>query len=214
VRRSAALALALLAAACATAPPPVPVSETEALRFVEAWEKRRADAFAPQRLKALFRGEAAPKIGIAVRGYLSLFWDGTTLVWKASAPLSGNVREGRLRRGGGAAGEASPFPGKLTQDDALGALLGVLDLPAGGRPVDRIGPEIRLKLDDAGREAFLAPDGKVASLRFPGGTRVALEAASPFPLKLHARGRGGSAMLVLESWGQWLEGESIPGGGA
>jgi hypothetical protein len=214
VRRSAALILASFAAACATVPPPVPLREQEALRIVEAWEKRRADAFAPRRLKALFRGEAAPKIGTVVRGYLSIFWDGTTLVWKASAPLAGNAREGRLRRGGGAAGEASPFPGRLTQDDALGALLGVLDLSARGRPVEKIGEEIRLKLDDGGREAFLAPDGQVKALRFPGGTLVTLEAASPFPLRLKAKGPAGSADLVLESWAKWSEGESTPGGGA
>ncbi len=214
MKRLLAPGLALLAAACATAPPPLPIAPAEAAPLVAAWEERRAEAFAPRRLKALYRGEASAKAGPVLRGYLSVFWDGTTLLWKASAPLAGNAREGTLRRGGGPTGAASPVPGRLTQDDALGALLGVLDLPAAGRPVVRTGGGFRLELDDAGHEAFLAPDGRVTSLRFPGGTHVTLEAASPFPLELRAKGPSGSAHLVLESWGEWPPETPARGGGA
>jgi hypothetical protein len=204
VRRPAALALALLAAACATAPPPVPLSGAEAGPFVEAWEKRRAEAYAPRRLKALYRGEAATKLGLSVRGYLAIYWDGTTLVWRTSVPLAGNVREGSLRRDGAAVGEASPFPAGLSAADVVGSLMGVLDLSAAGRPVARVGPDVRLSLDDAGREALLAPDG----------TRVTLEAASPFPARLAVKGPRGKARLALESWAAWPEGEAVPGEGA
>ena len=213
MRRAAplSLALALLGAACATAPPPVPLTAGEASTVVKAWDSRRAAAYSPRRLKALFKGEAAPKAGAAMRGYLTVFWDGTTLFWKASAPLAGKGRDGRLTRSAEPAGEASPFPAGLTSADVVGALLGVLDLPAAGRPVDRIGKEIRLVLDDAGREAFLSPDGTVTALAFPGGTRVTLEGASPFPLRISARGPRGTATLVLESWAAWPADEPVPG---
>ncbi len=181
---------------------------------MKAWDARRAAAYAPRRLKALFRGEAAPKIGATMRGYLTVFWDGTTLVWKASAPLAGSGREGRLVLSAEPAGEASPFPSGLTSADVVGALLGVLDLPAAGRPVDRIGREIRLSLDDAGRKAFLLPDGTVTALVFPGGTRVTLEGAAPFPLRLSAKGPRGRATLVLESWAEWPADEPAPSGAA
>lgn len=216
MRRAAALSLglALLGAACATAPPPAALTAEEASTVAKAWDARRAAAYSPRRLKALFKGEAAPKAGATMRGYLTVFWDGTTLVWKASAPLAGSGRDGRLARSAEPAGEASPFPTGLTSADVLGALLGVLDLPAAGRPVHRIGKEIRLSLDDAGREAFLSPDGTVTALAFPGGTRVTLEGASPFPLRLSAKGWRGTATLVLESWAEWPADEPVPAGAA
>ena len=213
MRRAPLLALALLAAACATAPPAIPLGAVEAEPFVRAWEERRAGAFAPRRLKALYRGEASSKLGVKARGYLTLFWDGTTLVWRTSAPLAGGVREGSLRKGPEAAGAASPFPTGLSGADVVGTLFGVLDLPAGDRPAARVGGDVRLRLDDAGREAFLSPEGVVTALRFPDGTQVTLEAGSPFPKGLAAKGPRGSAKLVLESWGEWPEGEPIPGGG-
>lgn len=214
MRRSAAvsLSLALVVGGCATALRVIPLTGDEAGPFVAAWETRRAEAYAPRRLKALFRGEAAPKFGATLRGYLTVYWDGTALVWKASAPLSGNARSGRLTKSAAEAGEASPFPGALSSADAIGALLGVLDLPAAGRPVERVGDQVRIRLDGAGREAFLSPDGKVAALSFPGSARVSFEAAAPFPLRLRAKGRRGSATLVLESWADWPAGEAIPGG--
>jgi len=210
-RTAVSLSLALAVGGCATAPPVRPVTQAEAGPFVAAWEARRADAYAARRLKALFRGEAAPKLGVAVRGYLTVFWDGTTLVWKASAPLAGNAREGRLTRTTSEAGEASPLPGALTSADAIGALLGVLDVSAAGRPIEWVGDRVRIRLDGAGREAFLEADGKVAALSFPGSARVSIEAAAPFPLRLSASGPRGSATLVLESWADWPVGEGIPG---
>ncbi len=211
MRRLAALALALAAAACATAPPPVPLTAAEAGPYVSAWDRRRAEAYAPRRLKALYRGEAAGKLGVSARGYLTIWWDGTTLHWRTSAPLAADVREGSLRRGGGVPREATLFPPGLSAADIVGCLLGVLDLSADGRPVSRVGPAIRLSLDDAGREAYLSADGAVTGLRFPDGTRVTLEAASPLPVRLSAKGPGGSAKLVLESWATWPESEPAPG---
>lgn len=213
MRRAAplCLALALLGAACATTPSPAPITAEQASAVVKAWDARRAAAYSSRRLKALFKGEAAPKAGATMRGYLTVFWDGTTLVWKASAPLAGSGRNGRLTRSAEPAGESSPFPSGLTSADVVGALLGVLDLPAAGRPVDRIGSEIRLSLDEAGRQAFLSPDGTVTALAFPGGTRVTLEGASPFPLRLSAKGSRGTATLVLESWAEWPADEPARG---
>lgn len=213
MRRPAALALALTVAACATVPPPVPLSAAEAGPYISAWDQRREEAYAPRRLKALYRGEAAGKLGVAARGYLTIYWDGTTLHWRTSAPLATDVREGTLRRDGGAPGEATLFPPGLSAADIVGCLLGVLDLPADGRPVSRVGPDIRLSLDDAGREGVLSPDGVVTGLRFPDGTRVTLEPASPLPVRLTAKGPKGSAKLVLESWAAWPEGEPVPGRG-
>lgn len=216
MRRAAplSLALALLGAACATAPPPAPLNPEEVSAAVKAWDARRAAAYSPRRLKALFKGEAAPKTGATMRGYLTVFWDGTTLVWKASAPLSGSGREGRLTLSAAPAEEASPFPAGLTSADVVGALLGVLDLPAAGRPIVRVREGIRLSLDDAGREAFLSPVGAVTALVFPGGTRVTIEGASPFPLRITARGPRGTATLVLVSWAAWPLDEPVPGGAA
>lgn len=213
MRRPAPLALALVVAACATAPPAVPLTDAEADLWVTAWNQRRAEAYAPRRLKALYRGQAAGKLGVAGRGYLAIWWDGTTLFWRTSEPLAGNVKEGLLRRDGPAPDQASPFPPGLTAADVLGSLFGVLDLPAAGRPAARVGAEVRLSLDDAGRQAFLSPDGVVTGLRFPDGTRVTLEAAAPLPARLTAKGPGGSAKLVLESWAAWPAGEPIPGKG-
>lgn len=213
MRRPAALALALAAAACATAPPPVPLAGAEADKYVQAWEKRRAEAFSPRRLKALYRAEASAKLGPSVRGYLSIFWDGTTLVWRTSAPLAGNVREGSLRRDGTVVSPDSPFPAGLTAGDVVGSLVGVLDLSAAGRPVARVGSDLSLSLDDTGREALLSADGKVKGLRFPDGTRVTLEASSPFPARLTAKSPRGTAKLVLESWGEWPADEAVPEGG-
>lgn len=209
----AVLAAALFAAACATAPPPVPVGAFEAAPYVARWEERRAEAYGPRRLKGLYKGEAAPKVGATVRGYLSVWWDGSTLVWKASAPLAGDLRAGRMSLVPG--GEnVSPFPGRLAPADAIGALLGVLDLSAAGRPVERAGEVVTIRLDDDGRAAQFGADGRIVTLLFPGRTRVTLEPARPLPLRVDASGPGGTASLALESWAEWPAGESIPGGGA
>lgn len=214
MRRAApAAAVAAFLAACATAPAPVPVDSADAAPYVARWEERRAEAYGPRRLKALYRGEAAPKVGAITRGYLSVWWDGSTLFWKASAPLAGDLRAGRmsLLPGGG---NDSPFPGRLAPADAIGALLGVLDLPAAGRPVERAGGVVTIRLDGDGRAAQFGTDRRVVALLFPGRTRVALEPAQPLPLRVDASGPGGSALLALESWAEWPAGEAIPGGGA
>jgi hypothetical protein len=215
VRRAApaAAAAALLVSACASSPVPVPVGSSEAAPYVARWEERRAEAYGPRRLKALYRAEAAPKVGAVARGYLSVWWDGSTLVWKASAPLAGDLRAGRLSLLPGG-GNLSPLPGRLAPADAIGALLGVLDLPAAGRPVERTGDLVTIRLDVDGRAAQFGADGRIVALLFPGRTRVRLESARPLPLHLDASGPGGTASLALESWADWPNGEAIPGGGA
>jgi hypothetical protein len=214
VKRAApAVLAALVFSACATAPAPVAVSASEAAPYVARWEERRAEAYGPRRLRALYRGEAAPKVGAIVRGYLSVWWDGATLVWKASAPLAGDLRAGRMSLLPG--GEnVSPFPGRLAPADAIGALLGVLDLSAVGRPVERTGEVVTIRLDGDGRAAQFGADGRIVTLTFPGRTRVTFESARPLPLRLEASGPGGTASLALENWAEWPAGEAIPGGGA
>jgi hypothetical protein len=175
-----------------------------------AWEKAREKAFAPRRIKALYRGEASHTIGTIVRGYLSIFWDGRVLWWRASAPIAGSLRGGRLEPSTGAGG-SGPFAGSLTAADAVGALLGALDLPAAEAPARVESDEVVLVLDGAGRTARVDPKGRVLALGFPGGNRVAYEPGSGLPRRIEARGPDGRADLVLETLGPWPEGEPVPG---
>src|SRR5262249_4295768 len=121
----AAALIALASARCATAPKPVSAADAEAARA--AYEKARARAYAPRRFKALLQGEVAPKGGAIARGYLSCWWDGRVLVWRASAPLAGAGSSGRLSLDDPSRGTV-PFPGELDAKDAIGLLFGILDL--------------------------------------------------------------------------------------
>ncbi len=178
-----------------------------------AWERARETAFAPRRIKALYRGEASHTVGTIVRGYLSIFWDGRVLWWRASAPIAGNLRGGRLEPSTGAGG-SGPFAGTLTAADAVGALLGALDLAAGEAPARVEGDAVVLALDGAGRTAKIDSKGRVLSLGFPGGNRVSYDPGAGLPRRIEAGGPDGRADLVLETLGPWPEGEPVPGGGA
>lgn len=204
----AAAAIGLLAGcgSAPVAPRAAPDDRAEAAR--SAWDARRVEAWRPRRLKALYSGELSADVGSVVRGYLSVFWDGAALHWRVSAPLAGGARGGTLRADGGG---ASPFPGGLAGADAIGALLGALDLPAAGRPATAAGGDVRLALDDAGRTALLSREGRVLELAFPGGARVRLDAPSDgFPRAIAAEGPDGRAKLKLESLGPWPEDEPVP----
>lgn len=201
-RRLAAAAglLAVLAGGCATTRPAA-VPEAEAARVRDLWDRSRAEAWGQRRFKALFSGESVPRAGAVVRGYLSVFWDGETLEWRLSAPLAGGVRQGRLSRHGGSPG-AVPFPSRVTERDAIGALLGVLDLPASGAGVSREGDFHLLDLG-GGRAGRLDASGRVVGLRLAADASVRLEPGAAVPRRIEAVGPEGRVVLALESYGPW-----------
>lgn len=177
----------------------------------EGWQRARAAAWAPdRRVKAMFKGDVSPTVGAAAHGYLLFWWDGVTLSWKASAPLAGDVRGGRLS----AAGERgpNPLPMKLGPEDAIGVLLGVLDLPAAGRPVERVRDRYRLFLDGYGRVAVLDTRLSVVGLELPNGTRVSFGPGEGLPRRIEAASPDGRARLALESLAPWPAEEPVPGG--
>ena len=208
-RRAAVAAAALLAlvSACRTAgPAAVPADPARTAGSVAAVFAARERAWAPRRFKALYRGEVAPKAGLAVRGFLSLFWDGETLEWRASVPLAGTPRAGTIRRGGADAGGL--FPGPLAAADVLAALLGVPEeLPTGEGALLR-GGRVELRLPSGGGRAVLvSEDGAITGLVLAGGVRVELAPGPLVPGRIEISGREGTAALSLESFGPWPEGE-------
>ena len=202
----AAASIALAAARCA--PPSKPVSAAAAESVRAAYEKARASAYAPRRFKALFQGEVAPRVGAIARGYLSCWWDGRVLVWRASAPLAGAGDSGRLSLDEPSRGRV-PFPGELDAKDAIGLLFGVLDLAP--QRFESAGGETRVTLDDRGRAAVLDAGGRVVELDLPGGTRARFEPGGALPRAIDAKSKDGSAKLTLQSYGDWPESEPIPG---
>jgi hypothetical protein len=201
---------ALLLAACAPAPPlDLPPRRlgsgpllSAASPEVEAWESARRAAYRPRRFKALFRGEASQKVGLILRGYVAVYWDGEVLFFKTSAPLAGEGRSGALRLHG-QDGDPTLLPGAATASDVIGVLLGVLDLPA----VDGGGGQVRLA---QGRAATVDGGGRVVAMTFPGDLRVKLEPGEGVPRKILGVGPEGRVALALESFGPWPEGETIP----
>lgn len=193
--------------ACVARPGVVSAPAAAAAR--EAYERARRTAFSPRRFKALFSGEVSPRAGALARGYLSVFWDGEALVWRASAPVAGTARGGALTRTGGAGGRA-PFPGKLTDADAIGIVLGVADVPPGADAATSQGDLVRLSLEGEGRAALLDGTGRVVGLELPGGTAVRFEPGEGVPRRIEATSPEGRAILKLESYGAWPSGEGVP----
>lgn len=212
--RSAALLAAVVfaGAACRTAGPAAfPADPARTAEAVSAVVAARDEAWSPRRLKALYRGEVSPKLGIAARGFLSVFWDGETLAWRASVPLAGSGRSGTLRRSGSDAGDL--FPGRLAAVDVLNVLLGAPDeVPTGEGAVVR-GERVELKLPAGeGRAVLVSPSGEVTGLVLPDGVRVELSPGPGVPRRIELKGRHGRALLTLESYGPWPEGEEAPKG--
>lgn len=210
MRRRAALAAAVLLAfapACRSAgPAAVPAGPERTAQSLAAVLAARDRAWAPRRFKALYRGEVAPKAGLALRGFLSLFWDGASLEWRASVPLAGTPRSGTIRRGD--ADASGLFPGPLAASDVLAALLGVPEeLPTGEGALLREG-RVELRLPSGGGRAVLvSADGSVTGLALPGNVRVELLPGPLVPGRIEVSGREGTAVLSLESYGPWPEGE-------
>ncbi|MEO6326469.1 MAG: hypothetical protein ABIT01_17935 [Thermoanaerobaculia bacterium] len=211
----AVLSAGLLIAASACSPPPrtslqAPAAAGRIEWARSAYEKNREKAFAPRRFKALFKGDISPEVGAILHGYLLVWWDGETLAWKTSAPLAGTVGKGVLRPHADEGGAHVPFPGGLTERDAVGVLLGALDLSSVARPVEIAEGGARIRLDDAGRVAQLDEAGRIVRLELGPDTNVELAPGDGVPRRIAAKGKDGRAQLSLESFGPWPLEEPIP----
>jgi len=200
----------MVLASCSGAgtPKTVPVHGEYADAARAAYERARARAYAPRRFKTLFSGEVAQSVGGIARGYLSAWWDGRRLVWKTSAPLAGAGGGGTLSLDAPRSGPV-PFPGELDGRDAIGVLLGVLDLAPTG-PVSSSHDGFRDSLDERGRAALLDERLRIVGLELPDGTRVRYEPGDGIPRRIDAKSRDGSAHLELSSFGDWPASEPIP----
>ena len=201
----AAAALAL--GACRTAGPIAkPAGPTETAGAMASVVSARDEAWRPRRFKALFRGELSPGAGVAVRGFLAFRWDGTSLFWTASVPLAGAGRSGVLRREGGDL--AALLPGRLAASDVLAALLGVPEELPVADGAELRGDRVVLRLPSGeGREVLVTPAAGVTGLVLPEGVRVELTPGAGVPRRIAIRGPEGSAVLTLESYAPWPEGE-------
>lgn len=198
--------------ACSGVPPPTSAAAHELIETARlAYEQARGEAWAPRRFKALYRGEISPKVGPVARGYLSLFWDGTTLRWRTSAPIAGGAGAGSVRRDGGVEKDL-PVPGRLTGSDLLAIILGVPDLPCCHGSATVIRGAVRLPLDGSGRTAVVDEEGRIESLELPDGMNASFEPGAGLPRQIKAASRQGQALLQLESYGPWPEDEGLPPG--
>jgi hypothetical protein len=188
-----------------------------------AYERARAAAWAPgRRFKALFRAEVSPNVGAIGRGYLSVWWNAAagTLTWRSSAPLGGAGRGGFLRKGkreGGATDAATPdpshalLPGRFSSDDLLASLLGIPDAAASpSSPFEETPRGWRARIDDSKCFALLDREGRPIELSFPNDETVKLQPGEGVPRRIEANGPEGRAVLTLESYSSWPEGELVP----
>jgi hypothetical protein len=214
VRLTAAVAaVALLATvSCRTAAPVAVLADPGVtVHALSAVLEARDGAWGPRRFKALYRGEVSSKAGLSVRGYLALFWDGEALLWRASVPLAGSPRSGTVRRSGGEAVDL--FPGRLSAADVLAVLLGIPEEIPSGEGATVRGGRVELKLPSGeGRAVLVSTPGGVTGLLLPGGARVELTPGAGVPRRIELRGPEGRALLTLESYGAWEEGEEVPKG--
>ncbi len=206
---TAAAGLSALLAGCATGPRPATApTPAEIAAARAAYEGARHAAYAPRRFKALFSGEVSPKVGAIARGYLSVWWDGRVLVWRASAPLAAAGNLGRLSLEEPFAGRV-PFPGELDARDAIGLLLGVLDVAPEGA-VEKARGGYRVALDGRGRAARLDEAYRIVGLELPRGARASYEPGDAIPRRIDAQSPDGTAHLTLSSYGDWPSSERIP----
>jgi hypothetical protein len=191
--------------------------------MLEAYERARAAAWdLSRRFKALFRAEVSPNVGAISRGYLSVWWNGATgtLTWRASAPIAGEGRGGFLRKGnrGGAEGDGgapgsrqSLLPGRFTSNDILACVLGVPESAlSSSLPFEETAKGLRLRIDDSKRTALLNREGKPIEFTFSNDETVKLQPGEGVPRRIEANGPEGRAVLTLESYSSWPEGEPVP----
>jgi hypothetical protein len=218
----------------ATAVPPTTASPSSAFKeeslsssspIFAAYERARARAWDPsRRFKALFRAEVSPNIGAISRGYLSVWWNAAagTLTWRSSAPLAGSGRGGSLGKGKSAGGSdggqviadrdaGSLFPGKIASLDLIACLLGTPDAPASSSlPFEETPKGLRLRIDGSNRSVTVDREGKPIELSFPNNEIVKLQPGEGVPRRIEANGPDGRAVLTLESFSSWPEGELVP----
>ena len=191
VAGSALVSLVLFLEGACSSGAPAPASSS----VTAAYEASRAKAWdSSRRFKALFKAEVSPKVGAIGRGWLSVWWDGNTLSWRASAPIAGAGRGGLLRKvqgAGGADPDSFPLLGGLAAADLIACILGTPDAP----------PSPSSVLDDR---------GNVVQMRFPNGEVVRFQPGSGVPRRIEANGPDGRAVLTLESYGPWPSGEEVP----
>ncbi|MGZ6970326.1 MAG: hypothetical protein ACXVID_01530 [Thermoanaerobaculia bacterium] len=192
-----------------------PISSSSSSSVVAAYERVRVNAWDPsRRFKALFKAEVSRNVGAISRGYLSVWWDGAggTLTWRSSAPIVGTGRGGFLRRGGrGGTDSTLPVPGHFAPDDLIACIIGTPDAPASpSLPFEETPRGVRLRIDASKRTALLNREGMGIELTFPNGETVKLEPGEGVPRRIEANGPEGRAVLTLESYSSWPEGEPVP----
>ncbi|HEX7616242.1 MAG TPA: hypothetical protein VF554_13335 [Thermoanaerobaculia bacterium] len=200
----------------AQAPPSSPFKEnisssSSSASSFEAYERLRARAWDPsRRFKALFKAEVSPKIGAIGRGYLSVWWDGATgaLTWRASAPIAGKGKGGVLRKG--ERGGDSPLPGNLDPTDLIACTLGTPAAPSSSSAFEETPRGFRVRIDDPNRSALVDAQGRVVEMRFPKSEVVSFQPGEGVPRRIEANGPDGRAVLTLETYSSWPEGEEVP----
>ena len=213
-----------LESGCGSGAPAKPPSSLSPTAVRDSYERARERAWDPsRRFKALFKAEVSRNVGAISRGYLSVWWNAATgtLTWRSSAPLAGAGRGGFLRKGkrdgeegddGGAPGpRQSLLPGRLTSDDLLACVLGV---PESALSLSSFFEEAprgwRARVDDSKRSVLLDREGEPIELSFPNDETVKLQPGEGVPRRIEANGPEGRAVLTLESYSSWPEGEPVP----
>lgn len=197
----------LLLAGCQTVPAPRdPVSAADASRLrslVLGWQEK---AFSERRLKALYAVEMHPKVGPVVRGYVSFFWDGHGLDWRASAPMAGNVRGGRIERDGFES--TGLLPVDIPAADVVGLFLGIPDWDFVSGPIypHRGG----YRIVSGAREMTFDVNRGVLSQALPGRFSAVFEPGDGLPRKITIGGPNGEAVFQLQSLLPWKVEEPVP----
>lgn len=191
--------------------------------MLEAYERGRAVAWDPsRRFKALFKAEVSRNVGAIGRGYFSVWWDGATgtLTWRSSAPLAGRGRGGLLRKktrgeeegdGGAPGSRQSLLPGRFASDDILMCILGVPEAAlSSSSPFEETPRGFRLRIDDSKSSVLVDREGRPIEFSFPNGETVKVQPGEGVPRRIEANGPEGRAVLTLESYSSWPEGERVP----
>lgn len=69
---------------------------------------------------------------------------------------------------------------------------------------------MRLRVDDSKRSVLVDREGKPIEFSFPDGETVTLQPGEGVPRRIEANGPEGRAVLTLESYSSWPEGEPVP----
>jgi hypothetical protein len=172
------------------------------LQLLEKQEK----VFSPRRLKALYSVELHPKVGAIGRGYVSFFWDGSVLHWRASAPMAGNIRGGEIQRAGFESTGLLPID--VPAADALGLFLGFPDWDLVSSPISRHKSGYRVV--SGAREFIFDPARGVIAQSLRGRFSTSFEPGDGLPRRITVSGKNGEAVLILQNLLPWPEEEAVP----